>query len=133
MQKWRASEVTNQFPKRVRILRAGEFERVFGSRVSAADSSMVLHGAASELDYPRLGLVVSRRAGNAVQRNRWKRLLREAFRLRQSELPPLDLVCIPRGTSPPTLSALEQSFSQLTMRIERKVNASAQRPPRMSS
>jgi ribonuclease P protein component len=120
--------VTNRFPKQVRLLRAGDFERVFVGRASAADSSIVLHGAANELGHPRLGLVVSRRIGGAVRRNRWKRLLREAFRLTHSELPALDLVCIPRAEALPTLAALQQSFHQLAARIERKTSDAAQRP-----
>lgn len=46
---------------------------------------------------PRVGVVVSRKVGNAVVRNRAKRYLREAFRLHQTELPPsLDLVLVAR-------------------------------------
>ena len=46
---------------------------------------------------PRLGLVVGKRFGNAVKRNRMKRLIREAFRLNKHKLlSGCDIVAIPR-------------------------------------
>ena len=45
----------------------------------------------------RLGVITSRRVGNAVARSRARRLMREAFRLHQLELrSPLDLVLVAR-------------------------------------
>lgn len=44
----------------------------------------------------RLGLAVTRKCGNAVERNRIKRVLREFFRLRQQELPAMDIVVTPK-------------------------------------
>jgi ribonuclease P protein component len=47
-------------------------------------------------------------------RNRWKRLLREAFRLRLSELPTgLDLVAIPRGGFEPELEWVSDALVRL--------------------
>lgn len=109
-----------QFPKRKRLLVASDFERVFAARSSAADGMLVLYGAPSGLEYPRLGLVVSRRLGNSVARNRWKRALREAFRLTQHALPPLDLVCLPRPAARPEFHRLCESFPVLATRIARR-------------
>lgn len=52
----------------------------------------------NELGAPRLGLAVAvKAAGNAVQRNRVRRVIRESFRLVQSRLPACDIVI---GTRP---------------------------------
>lgn len=45
---------------------------------------------------PRLGITASRRVGNAPQRNRAKRIVREAFRAVRSTWPPVDVVVIVR-------------------------------------
>jgi ribonuclease P protein component len=116
-----------RFPKRARLLRASEFERVFEGRNSASDAWIVLYGAASDVGHPRMGLTVSRRVGAAVVRNRWKRLLREAFRLTQCHLPPLDLVCVVRGQSPPTLGQMRESLIALSGRLQVKIEQRAVR------
>jgi ribonuclease P protein component len=70
-------------PKRGRLSRSAEFERVYRQGRSVGNRFLVLYafprvGANAE-DGPRLGLSVSRKVGGAVDRNRVKRLLREAF------------------------------------------------------
>jgi ribonuclease P protein component len=110
-----------RFPKRVRLLRASDFERVFAARSSSADARITMYGATNDLGYPRLGLTVSRRVGNAVVRSRWKRLLREAFRLTHEKLPPLDFVCVARGGPPPELKQLIDAMPKWARRIERRL------------
>ncbi len=85
---------------------------------------MTLYGAFNDLNRPRLGITVSRRVGNAVRRNRWKRLLREAFRVMQSDLPGLDLVCVVRGAEPPQLAELRESLLMLARRIAGRLEPS---------
>jgi ribonuclease P protein component len=111
----------HRFPKNRRLLRASEFERVFAVRHSTSDAWITLYGASNDLDHPRLGVTVSRRIGGAVQRNRWKRLLREAFRLSQHDLPPLDLVCVARSESTPPLGQLIESLTLLAKRIAKRI------------
>jgi len=56
---------------------------------------------------PRLGITVTRKVGNAVRRNRIKRLVREWFRTAESALGAYDVVVIAKRDIPETLGAAE--------------------------
>jgi ribonuclease P protein component len=104
-----------------RIRKGADFKRAYDRRCSATDGLLLVFGEKNNLPHARLGLSVSKKVGNAVARNRWKRLLREAFRTTRPQLPPgVDLVVIPRRTEPPTLAALIDLLPKLARRIERK-------------
>lgn len=121
----------SSFPKRLHLLRPAEFEWVFAARQSRADRYLTIYGLANACGHARLGIVASRRIGNAVVRNRWKRLLREAFRLSQHELPPLDLVCIPRAGREPELEAIKKSLLHLSGKLSAQLKKSPRtEPPR---
>ena len=112
-----------RFLPKYRIRRGEDFRRIYAARRSASDERIVLYGLRNGLDHPRIGLSVSRKIGNAVTRNRWKRLLREAFRLSRTELPAgLDLVAIPRQKEAPELEALKRSLCDVSQRLIQKLD-----------
>lgn len=86
------------FGKRLRLLSASDYSRVFAnSQLKAACPELLIIASANDLKQPRLGLVIAKKHVKlATQRNRLKRLIRESFRLRQQQLPALDIVVLAR-------------------------------------
>lgn len=85
------------FGKARRVRRSGEYQRAFkaGIRVHGRFFTFVMSSNSSST--VRLGIVASRKLGDAVTRNRAKRLIREAFRRMASTKPAgVDVVVIPR-------------------------------------
>jgi ribonuclease P protein component len=83
---------------RGRLSRSAEFERVYRQGRSVANRQLVLYTFPnSSTERPRLGLSVSRKVGGAVQRNKVKRLLREAFaRVEEGLIAGQDVVVVAR-------------------------------------
>ena len=86
-----------------RLRRHAEFveEQRTGRRVGTRHFTLLVAAQASPARAPRIGLVVSRRTGNAVHRNRVRRLCRECFRLWPGLLPEgVDLIVVAREGAP---------------------------------
>lgn len=108
--------------KAQKLGRPAEFERVYGGGAKAGDDRLLVFVLPNELGLTRLGLSVSKKNGGAVKRNRIKRLLREAFRLSQHDLPPgLDLVLIPRPNAAATLADYRRSIAGCVRRAAKRL------------
>ena len=88
---------SQSFPKRQRLQRNSQFRHVYDQGRRYHGSLAVAYVLAVP-DQPRTaGVVTSRKVGNAVARNRARRLLREAYRLNQHQLPDhLQIVMVAR-------------------------------------
>lgn len=112
------------FPRSRRILKPAEFDRVFARRCLRGDGLMVVYVCENGLSHPRLGLVVSKKAGNAVARGRWKHCFREAFRLAQHELPGgVDIVVIPRSQAEPSMPLVRESLLRLASSLAHRLKS----------
>ncbi|MHC4558817.1 MAG: ribonuclease P protein component [Planctomycetota bacterium] len=110
------------FPKKKRLVSNRQFKAVLARGRRLSNGLLTLYVAENDCGYPRLGVSVGKSHGNAVMRNRLKRLLREAFRLSQEQIPPgYDyLLMISRqrpqkadAVEKPTLEQVKASFSAL--------------------
>jgi ribonuclease P protein component len=121
------------FPQTHRMKTPAEFERCYARKRSASDGVLIVYACENNLPHPRLGCSVSKKVGNAVVRNRYKRLFREAFRLTQHELPVgVDLILIPRPGDEPTLDALKASLVKLAQQAAKKLGEGKKPAPKPS-
>jgi ribonuclease P protein component len=104
--------------RQFRLTRSIDFQRVRSNGKSYAHPLLVLIVAASEADRPRIGVAAGRSVGGAVQRNRAKRLLREASRPLIPQLAAgKDIILIARA--PAARAALAQVQEALQILLER--------------
>ncbi len=116
---------TKRFLSKQHIRHASEFDIVFKQGKRLTEACFVFHYVKTERDYPRLGMVVSKKnCALAVNRNRIKRVIREQFRLNQQAFSGIDLVVALKSPIK-TMSDQEQGecikklFSQLVTCCDR--------------
>ncbi|MDY6912949.1 MAG: ribonuclease P protein component [Planctomycetota bacterium] len=103
--------------RKFRVTRRKDILRLFDGGRRSADGCITLLAAPNELGHARMGVAVGLRHGNAVRRNRIKRLCREAFRLVRNELPAgWDYMMLPRIGADYTLLGLQASLRTLAPR-----------------
>lgn len=111
-----------RLPRERRLQKKREFDAVFDRGARRRGRYVTLVAAPSEGSQSRVGVIASRRVGGAVQRNRAKRLLREAFRLNRHLLPrPMDVILI---AAPDAAKSPFQSVEAEVQRLFRGINGS---------
>jgi ribonuclease P protein component len=111
-----------RFTSKDRVRKRSEYQRIQSSRFRVITSSFIfLLERTAQAERPRVGITASRRVGNAVQRNRAKRLVREAFRVLRSLWPKeASIVVIVRaGVGDRSLDDVVSEWRAAQPRIER--------------
>ena len=75
------------FPKSKRLVKNKQFKDVLANKTCASDELLMVYSVKNDCGLARLGVSIGKSCGDAVTRNRLKRLIREAFRLNQHQLP----------------------------------------------
>ncbi|MFO1095435.1 MAG: ribonuclease P protein component [Planctomycetaceae bacterium] len=118
-----------RFPRARRLTSTADFERVYALQERAGDTHLLIFAAPNPVGTTRIGLSVSRRHGNSVVRHRIKRLLREAYRMIQHELPEgVDLVLVPRAGVDSNVEDYCESLKSLVPRLARRLKRRAEAP-----
>ena len=114
------AERSYAFPKSHRLVHANQFDAVYAAKVRETRGPLTIFGLPNDLGHLRLGLSVPRRVGTAPKRNRVKRLLREAFRLLQHDLPRgYDLVINVRPHDGAMLADYQRMLSAMVLKLHR--------------
>jgi ribonuclease P protein component len=108
-----------RFSAQLRLRSKLQFDAIYASGRRLDDRFFGLRIKPNGLGHPRVGLAVAvKTAGNAVLRNRLRRLVRESFRLAQHGLPAVDIVVaakFPASEAPAT--TLHASLATLWQRV----------------
>lgn len=119
-------ESGHRLPKRLRVRKRGEFLAIRAARAQVRDGVLRIGFATRGDDGPaRLGLAVGRRAGNAVARNRIKRVVRAAWR-EAPDLFPVGLNLVVAPTNPTRAARygdVARSLRQLASRIRQRTGS----------
>jgi ribonuclease P protein component len=109
------------FAKSSRLLKSKDFEDVFENGRKIGGRFFVLVVRKHNLPLARLGLVVSKKVGNAPVRNRVKRVIREQFRMLKNDYVGFDVIVIARAVSADASSKeLARAFVNAMKRIQQQ-------------
>jgi ribonuclease P protein component len=108
------------FPKRLKLLSNDEFRTVIARRQRFSDNKLVLYVAPNSRGYTRLGVSVGKAVGSAVVRNRFKRLVREVFRLNHAQIA-AGFDCVVMATSEAAKELTFDAVSESLLKLAKKL------------
>lgn len=104
-----SERVIYNFTKSARILKRSHFISITKQHNRFVGDVLVIYFSFAEA--PKLGITISKKYGNAAGRNRFKRLVRESFRLNRLKLPPFEIVVLPKkGVADYTLASITRDL-----------------------
>lgn len=104
-------------------MRGAEFTVILRKGGCAADGTLVLFARpATDPSRTRIGITIPKKTGNAVARNRWKRLIRESFRIQRASIPSgYDYIVRPKKGAQPEWTAVRASVPRLAKKAIRRL------------
>ncbi len=124
-----------RFGKSQRVLSGLRFRKILHKGRCKADHLLVLCAIPTQTGArPRIGITIPKKTGNAVVRNHWKRLIREAFRTQQHQLPSgFDFVVRPKKGTIADSAAIHRSLLKLANRVTNSGVNNPTHPPKSES
>lgn len=116
------------FPKSRRLRSSLDFANIYQLKQKAGSQHLLIFAALNDIGQTRIGLSVSKRNGNSVVRHRIRRLLKEAFRQEQHQIPEgLDLILIPRPGSGATVDHYRREIVALSQKLFRRLQTTGEK------
>ena len=127
--------VDQSFPKSLHVLSSQAFGKILREGGTAASNTLVVaalpHAKSGDARPTRIGITIPKRTGNAVVRNRWKRLIREAFRLHKDAMPVgYDLIVRPKKGAEANFQHIVKELPSVARRAVKRANESSHRQRR---
>ena len=125
-----STRAAHRFDKGRRLRQRAEFQTVFHTGVRVRGRFWTILVAPGQATRSRLGIVASKKVGDAVRRNRAKRLIREVFRRTQNlrAATRVDMVVIPRvELFDATFASLEEDYRTVVARCMSRLQGSTSR------
>ena len=114
-----------KFPKAARVLFKRHFQRIAKAGTKLSGFHILIQYRIHSLAYPRLGITVSKKHGKAYKRNRFKRVVREAFRHCQHALPQdIEINVMPLHRQSIDTPSVIKDFLEFSERLKKRIHGS---------